>query len=71
MLIRHNLSDSRASRHKSLSCILTLDHSFKYLLVSSFLFFNDAFLLQEEMFDCSVQVKFFLLLLKIINIIEE
>lgn len=70
MFIRHNLSDGRASRHKSLSCILTLDHSFKYVLVS-FPFLNDDFLLQEEMFDCSLQVNFFILFKKIINIIEE
>ena len=56
MLIRHNVSDSRASRHKSLSSILMLDLSFKYALVSLFLMM--PFLLQEEMFDCSLQVNF-------------
>lgn len=56
MLIRHRVSDSKASRHKSLSSILMLDLSFKYALVSLFLMM--PFLLQEVMFDCSLQVKF-------------
>lgn len=56
MLIRHSVSDSKASRRKSLSSILMLDLSFKYALVSLFLMM--PFLLQEVMFDCSLQVKF-------------